>query len=368
VRVTDEALLVRLKTNRSLENEILVEILNDLIEVEARGLYLKRGFSSVYEFCLKELKYSESEALLRINAMRLIRAVPEVEEKIEGGILSLTNAAEVGRQIRRENQRRRKTMESPLQKSEQLDLVESVQNISTRECQRRLSRSLPDIQELGQEKTKVLRDENTLIQFVADKELNQKLERLKEIFAHKNFEGRYDKLFHELADIALAHADPLRKPLREAGPKALREAQEKHLGKNVGKREGETLRKPISKANAAPLPIAPTVEGSSNQSIASKPNQSIARKSDQRTMQANETKLKSRAVRLTIKRKLIHEAQAQCEYIDLLTGRRCGCRHGLEIDHRHRLSAGGSNEISNLRVLCDAHNRGRERFNLDSET
>jgi hypothetical protein len=325
VQMSDDALMGRLKANRSRENEILVEILNDLIEVEGRGLYLKRGFSSVYEFCLKELKYSESEALLRINAMRLIRAVPEAEEKIEGGDLSLTNAAEVGRQINRENQRRRKIKEKPLQKSEQLDLVQSAENISTRECQRKLSRSLPDIQEVGLEKTKVLQDENTLIQFVADKELNQKLERLKEVFAHKNFEGRYDKLFHELADIALAYADPLLKPIKKDSPKP---------EKKNGIKPAQDL-KPTE--NAAPLPIAPTVDGAP----------------------------KSCAVRLTIKRKLIHRAQAQCEYIDLITGRRCGCRHGLEIDHKNRLSAGGSNDISNLRVLCDAHNRGRERFELD---
>jgi hypothetical protein len=41
------------------------------------------------------LGYSEPEAMLRIQAMRLVRKAPEVENRIEKGELSLTVAAMV---------------------------------------------------------------------------------------------------------------------------------------------------------------------------------------------------------------------------------------------------------------------------------
>ena len=38
-------------------------------------------------------------------------------------------------------------------------------------------------------------------------------------------------------------------------------------------------------------------------------------------------------------------------------GTRCGSKHGLQIDHEIPFAAGGTNDISNLRLLCAAHNR-----------
>jgi len=303
--LSNEALLTRLHESRAREKELVVVILNDLLEVEKRGLYLARGYSSMFKFCIEALGYSEAEAMVRLNAMRLMRSVPEVAEKIETGSLSLTNAAEVGRQIRREEVRRK----NPLSRKEKLSLVESVENLSTRECERRLARALPEIQEVVKERTQVLRDEKTLIQFVAGPELMGKIERLKELLSHKNFEGRFDVLFEEVCDIALKKLEPKTNDARLPGARKV-SAEPAH-GSN------------------APLPGAPKV---------------------------------SRYIPVRIKREVFKRAGWQCEYRDPLTGRRCTSRHGLELDHIIRIRDGGTNDIQNLRVYCDAHNRGRERF------
>ena len=42
-----------------------------LFEIEQRLLHLKLGYDSIYSFLRKELKYTDSEAYIRVNAMNL---------------------------------------------------------------------------------------------------------------------------------------------------------------------------------------------------------------------------------------------------------------------------------------------------------
>jgi hypothetical protein len=91
---TDNVLVADLKALVVKERETLTEILNYLIEVENRRIYLARGYSSLFAFLTSELGYSESAAQRRIEGMRLLRDLPEAEEKIEKGELSLTVASQ----------------------------------------------------------------------------------------------------------------------------------------------------------------------------------------------------------------------------------------------------------------------------------
>ncbi len=55
-----------------------------------RRLYAKFGASSLHEFRVRVLGYSEGAAHRRISAMRCMVSVPEVKEKLETGTLKLT--------------------------------------------------------------------------------------------------------------------------------------------------------------------------------------------------------------------------------------------------------------------------------------
>ena len=48
-----------------------------------------------------------------------------------------------------------------------------------------------------------------------------------------------------------------------------------------------------------------------------------------------------------------------CSYVDPHSGRRCGSRYRLEIDHVVPFALGGATELANLRVRCRAHHRLR---------
>ena len=90
----DQDLLSQIKRLVSDERLVLTKVLRHLREVEKRRLFSELGYQSLFEYAVKELQYSEGQASRRIQAMRLIRAVPQVEKKIEQGTLSLSNVAQ----------------------------------------------------------------------------------------------------------------------------------------------------------------------------------------------------------------------------------------------------------------------------------
>jgi 5-methylcytosine-specific restriction endonuclease McrA len=57
------------------------------------------------------------------------------------------------------------------------------------------------------------------------------------------------------------------------------------------------------------------------------------------------------------------QASYCCEYVSR-DGKRCDQRTHLHIDHKHPLFLGGSNEISNLQILCAGHHRMKSREEL----
>jgi hypothetical protein len=89
--LTDKALLVDTKYLVTREREFLTKILHHLKEIDRRRLYSDLKYSSLFEYSVKELGYSESSAQRRIQACRLLADIPEIEKKIEDGLLSLSN-------------------------------------------------------------------------------------------------------------------------------------------------------------------------------------------------------------------------------------------------------------------------------------
>jgi hypothetical protein len=60
-------------------------------------------------------------------------------------------------------------------------------------------------------------------------------------------------------------------------------------------------------------------------------------------------------------RALWERAGSQCEFLDEKTGRRCDCRFGLQREHVIPLALGGTNDLSNMQLLCATHNQLRAR-------
>ena len=65
-------------------------LLVHLAEVDARGLYRERAYSSMFDYCVQALHMSEAEAYLRIRAARLSREFPRVLDMLQAGELHLS--------------------------------------------------------------------------------------------------------------------------------------------------------------------------------------------------------------------------------------------------------------------------------------
>ena len=81
-----------LKTTLNLANQeraVLSKLLWHLKEVDSRKLYADVRCGSLYEYCIRVLRYSEGQASRRVSACRMLKDIPEVSRQIESGDINL---------------------------------------------------------------------------------------------------------------------------------------------------------------------------------------------------------------------------------------------------------------------------------------
>ena len=88
--LSDSELLSETRSLVTEEKRIALEILHLLDEIDRRRLHIEIGYASLFTFCVSELKYTESQAFRRIGAMRALREIPEIEQALQSGALSIT--------------------------------------------------------------------------------------------------------------------------------------------------------------------------------------------------------------------------------------------------------------------------------------
>ena len=93
--MSNNQLLLQTKNLVQKERQINIQVLQHLQEIEKRKLYLKRSFSSLFEYAVKDLGYSESSAYRRIKAMKLCKELPEIKTQISTGKLNLCTASKL---------------------------------------------------------------------------------------------------------------------------------------------------------------------------------------------------------------------------------------------------------------------------------
>lgn len=209
----DEELLSHTQQLVKSEREVLTKILHHLREVERRKLFSDLGYQSLFEYAVKELKYSEGQAGRRIQAMRLIKEIPEVEEKIATGKLSLSNisqaqsyfreAKKMGGHSKLQNlESKTSEPQKKLETKDKLRILESLHNKSAREGQKILIQMQPQIA-LPKERERVLSETHTEVRFVMTVELKNQLQELRSLLGPKSANMNLAELVGYMARVSL---------------------------------------------------------------------------------------------------------------------------------------------------------------------
>src|SRR5687768_9563053 len=89
-RLSDDALLRRLKSLAILERDATVELVAHLAELHGRRVHLGEGPGSLYHYCRSELGLSEDAAYNRDAAARAVRRFPVILDRLADGSINLT--------------------------------------------------------------------------------------------------------------------------------------------------------------------------------------------------------------------------------------------------------------------------------------
>ncbi len=298
--LSNDNLILAVRSLVKEERQITREILDHIGEVARRRLYADLGYSSIFDWLVKDLGYSESAAYRRMQAARILQAVPEAASKLESGELGLTVLSKVQTLIRADEKRTGEKM-SVQEKSVILAKVESC---SGREAEFRLATYFPDLAaEAVKEKVRVVSDDQVSVQVTFTREQFEKLKRIQELMSHTDIDATNATLLEVAMDAFLEKKDPLKKVVRSR-------LTQSDTAAEVKSDAGSKSAKPPKEAEN---------------------------------------------VRPSTRNQVLRKSEGQCEYRSP-DGRRCESRHLLEVDHIHARVLGGTNSPENLRALCRTHN------------
>ena len=354
--ITDQSLLQSLEKAILNEKKMLAEVIRHLAEVYQRRLYAKEGYSSLFAYLQQKYHYSESAAYRRIQAAKLSSKFPEILSMLETGKINLINLcliqpyltldnakallAEITHKTKREvedtvsvhfldSSLERKPQDKirrlPLKKvlfektaqiytstggGIKIGKNENPLEVAQKESQTslKMSGSLSDTEistsHAIQNQPSSSAPRKVKIEFVADENVANLIERAKEVLRRKYPNGRLEDLVREAFELLLEKKDPLKKAQRK----------NKAQAEKVDSKKQDTPR--ISSA----------------------------------------TKIKTRYIPTPIKQAVWKRDKGQCSF--------CQEKAYLEIDHIHPRALGGKTEINNLRLLCSTHNklRAQETF------
>jgi hypothetical protein len=88
--LSDAVLIRNLQIMLARDGVLTATLLAHIAEVDARRLYAPAGFSSMFMYCLRELRFSEDAAWRRIQAARAARRFPVLFQAVAEGRLHLT--------------------------------------------------------------------------------------------------------------------------------------------------------------------------------------------------------------------------------------------------------------------------------------
>lgn len=310
--ISDQDLLSRTQELVQTERDVLTKVLHHLREINRRRLYSDLGCQSLFEYAVRILKYSEGQAGRRIQAMKLLNEIPELEAKINSGALSLTNISQAQSFFREQAKDNAQSTAKILTKAKKLQILASLENKSSREGERELLRLAPSAA-VPKERERQVTEDLVEFKFVANQSLKDKLEEIRSLLGPAGAAMSFAELIAAMAELSGV---------------ALKERK---FGKNRARSEGVTF--PVAVST-----LSPTSNPSSNPP--SNPPSTPA---------PEENSSNPRYISKRLKHQVWTRDSGACVI--------CKSRQNLNLDHIVPVAHGGNAAVNNLRLLCFSCNQ-----------
>ncbi|MBX2986514.1 MAG: HNH endonuclease [Bdellovibrionaceae bacterium] len=334
--LSDHDVLSRISHLAREERRITKEILEHLNEVESRRLFAEEGFSSLFEWMVKKLGYSNAAAYRRIQAARLLRELPQIAPQIQSGKLNLTTLAQVQTHLRAEE----KQTGQKLTTASKALVVQKIESKSSDETARVLHEAFPAALP-ATASARIISEDQIRLNLIFTGQQWKKLQRIKELSSHQDPSQDWATLLEKMMDFYLKRQDPLQKKMRSS-PSAP-ETPRTHLD--------AAATEIVDRQTTSPQTVNAQVANTRVRPVSQPPASNAAEvpTSSKRPQRA--------AIPAALRRQVLQRDQGQCTYQDPKTGTRCTSRFLIEIDHRHPWAKGGTHTLENLRCLCRTHNQ-----------
>ncbi|MBC7386443.1 MAG: HNH endonuclease [Cryobacterium sp.] len=290
------------------EKTATLELLKFLSQVEDRRTFAVVGYDSMFTYVRDGLGYSGAQASERVAAMRLLRKVPEVADGLKDGSQTLTSVAKLASHVRREN----------LNCQEATSLVLETANQTTEALEKYLL-GMALVEPPKVERSKIISAELTRLTIDVEEEFMVLVRRVRELRGNPAL---------PLSEV-FRHA--MKEEIRKREPKAPRDSR---IPKEPSKENTEK--------NAAADEVRPAESGLKQSGGSGAELESLKR---------------SRYISVRDRANTHSRANGACEYIHPVSGKRCGSRFGLQMEHLIPFAKGGASTAENLRAYCPAHNR-----------
>lgn len=274
-------------------------VIENLQKISDQRLFLRMGYSTMFDYCTKALGYSESGAYRRISAARLAKEIPEIKEKLTAGVLNLTNITMMQSLSSSAVQRSGQEMTT----DEKRSILKKIENCSKREAQEILSKYFPDSDVFKREFVRFLSGDEAVLHIRIPIETLRKLDQIKSLRAHKNPKMNYAEVIEDMCNCIL----------KKIGPELKTE------NKLITTKFKDSLTGLQEEANPRYIPQK-------------------------------------------LRMQIYQRDQTQCTFIDENTKKRCTSKHLLQVDHIQPVSRGGQATLNNLRLLCQAHHKYVDQF------
>ena len=142
------------------------------------------------EFAMSEFSYSETAALRRIKASRLLKEIPQLEKKIVNGSITLSNIDKAVGFFKREEIK---------DTAKKLQILSKLENLSTRECEKALFELAPTVP-LPKESIRPVSAEYTQLKVNICETTYKKLHEARSLIGKASIN---DEFFNQLAEHAI---------------------------------------------------------------------------------------------------------------------------------------------------------------------